>query len=126
MAICAGTNASLPEGNESASIEQLVLIVPSHFQASAEEILNISYIVVNKYDCTLMNVSLETEENGPVLLNKSILLPLQASGGIESILLNDSDFSHHVIRKVEVSARNPDGEMITKENSTSIELLPWM
>ena len=120
--MCADTNASLAEGNESEPCELSVIIAPSHFQASAGDILNISYLVVNKCDYTLMNVSLKTVENGSVHLNKSILLPRQTSGGIESILLNDSDFSRSIIRRVEASARNPHGEILTLNKSTSIEL----
>lgn len=120
--MCADTNASLAKGNESEPCELLVLIAPSHFQASAGDILNISYLVVNKCDYTLMNASLKTEETGPVLLNSSILLPGKAYVGIESMLLNDSDFPGPIIRTVEVSTKDPVGNRITQKNSTSIEL----
>jgi hypothetical protein len=101
----------------------LVLILPSHFQASSGDIINISYLVLNNGNYTMMNVSLVTEESGPVQLNKSTILPRQVIGGIESILLNDSDSSRPIIRKAVVSAKNPLGKMTTFENSTSIELM---
>lgn len=116
-------NASSLQENSSEPYPMLVLISPSHFQASAGDILNISYLMLNNGNYTLMNVSLATEESGPVGLNKSIILPRQVIGGIESILLNDSDFSRPIIRKAVVSAKNPLGKIITFENSTSIELL---
>jgi hypothetical protein len=69
-----------------------------------------------------MNVSLDTKENGSVLLNKTILLPRQNAVGIESVLLNESDFSGPIIRNAQVSAKNPRGKTLTLEKSTSIEL----
>jgi hypothetical protein len=115
-------NVSSLQENSSEPYPMLVLILPSHFQASAGDILNISYLMLNNGNYTLMNVSLATEESGPVKLNKSIILPRQTIGGIESILLTDSDFSRPIIRKAQVSAKDPRGKIIALENSTSIEL----
>lgn len=120
--MCADDDVGLPQGNESLPNDLLVIISPSDFQASVGEILNISYIVVNKCNYTLGNVSIETKEDGSVLLNMSVLLPGHTLGGIESLRLNDSDFAKPIIRTVQVTAKEPSGKKIIQENSTSIKL----
>lgn len=121
-AMCADVDPGLPLGNESLPNDLLVIISPSHFQASVGDILNISYVVINKCNYTLGSVSLDTQENGSVPLNMSILLPGCALGGIESLKLNNSDFAGPIIRTVQVTAKKPSGKRIIQENSTSIEL----
>jgi hypothetical protein len=123
LAMCAEVNGSLDEGNRLLSCNLSILITPSHIQASVGDILNISYLVVNKCEFLFMNVSLNTEESGPVLLNESIIPPHHASIGIESIRLNESDFPGPIIRNVRVSAQNlVSYDTVTFANSTSIEL----
>ena|GEM_PF-6363098 len=123
LAMGTGTSAGSPEGNESSPSALLVLIAPSQAQVSPGSAFNISYLVVNQGNFTMMNVSLATEENGTVDLNVSALLPGQSAGGNESIKVEDKNLTNPIVRKARAEANDPVGAIIIGENITSINLL---
>ncbi|MBN1235209.1 MAG: hypothetical protein JW999_04065 [Methanotrichaceae archaeon] len=123
LAMCADVNTSSPEGNESAPSPLLVLIFSSQNRASPEDAFNISYLVTNLGNFTMMNVSLVTEENETINLNSSALLPGQSAGGNESIKVEDKDLTNPIFRRARAEANDPVGALITGENMTSINLL---
>lgn len=115
-------DASSSAGNQSAASALLVLITPSQAQVSPGDAFNISYLVVNLGNFTMMNVSLATEENGTVDLNVSALLPGQSAGGFESINADYRNLTSPLIRRARAQVVDPLGKSIIAENSTSIDL----
>jgi|WetSurMetagenome_2_1015567.scaffolds.fasta_scaffold469325_1 hypothetical protein len=100
-----------------------VLIMPSSSQVASGDVLNITYLVKNNGNSTMMNISLLTDEKGPFDLNVSVLLPGQSAAGNESISVSDGNLPGPIIRTAKVKADNTLGENVSGENSTSIYLL---
>lgn len=124
LAMCADINASLAGGNDHVSDAHAmqVLIMPSSAQVSSGDVLNMTYLVINNGNSTMMNVSLLTDEMGPVELNVSNLLPGQSAVGNESIPVGDDNLPGTIIRTAKAKADNSLGESVSGENSTSIGL----
>jgi hypothetical protein len=125
LAFSADANASMSEGIDfiSDANAMQVLIMPSPSQAAPGDLLNITYLVLNNGNSTMMNVSLLTEEAGLVDLNVSILLPGQSAGGIESISVVDDNLPGPIIRTAKAKGDNSLGESVSGENITSIGLI---
>ncbi len=125
LAISSDANVSMSEGIDfiSDANAMRVLIMPFPSQAAPGDILNITYLVLNNGNSTMMNVSLFTEEAGPVDLNVSILLPGQSAGGKESISVVDNNLPGPIIRTAKAKCDNSLGESVSGENITSIALI---
>lgn len=123
--MCADVDSVLPEVNDFTSDAHAmqVLIMPSSAKVALGDILNITYLVKNNGNSSMMNISLLIDESGPIHLNASGLLPGQSAAGNESILVGNENLPGPIIRTAKAKAENTLGERVSADNSASINVL---
>jgi len=84
--------------------------------------LNITYLIKNKSDYTLMNLSLATKESGPLSLNVSGILPGQTAEAIESLRIEDGGLQNYLLRTAEANAFDPNGIVFKANSNISIKI----
>lgn len=116
------SSPALP-GTSAVPAEKLSLyIVPSSDSANPGDMLNISYLIRNRNNFTVLNLSLATKESGPLELNVTRLLPGQTAGADESLRIEDGLLAGPLMRTAEVSASDPSGNDLLANSTLSIKI----